>query len=73
MSDTYWFDLVHLIHTSHSFAPLHIGAHRASQIACRINQLCERAGFDTVGFTIKMRIEFRVRIFDITRLISLGI
>ena len=43
MSDTYWFDLVHLIHTTHSFAPLHIGAHRASQIARRINELCERA------------------------------
>ena len=49
VTDTYWFGLVHLILTSHSCAPLHnvcgvhIGAHRASQIARRINELCERA------------------------------
>ena len=39
MSDTYWFDLVH---TNHSFAPLNIGAHRASQIARHINE-CPRS------------------------------
>ena len=43
MSDTYWFDLVYLIHTTHSLTPLNIGAHRASQIARHINELCERA------------------------------
>ena len=43
MPDNYWFDLVHLTHTSHLLAPFHIGAYRASQIMRDTNELCERA------------------------------
>ena len=42
MSDTNWFDLVHLIHNTQLFTSLNIGANRASQTV-RLTIECARS------------------------------
>ena len=42
MSDTNWFDLVHLIHNTQLFTSLNIGANRASQTV-RLTIKCARS------------------------------
>ena len=46
MSDTNWFDLVHLIHNTQLFTSLNIGANRASQILRHMNDVELFLGID---------------------------